>query len=379
MRKIWISSKLWLAGLFCALSISVLHADSAQWTPEKANDWYRNRPWIVGCNFSPSTAINQLEMWQADTFDPVTIDRELGWAEGLGFNTVRVFLHNLLWTQDQKGFLKRIDKFLALADKHHIGVVFVPLDAVWDPYPKLGKQHDPVPHVHNSGWVQSPGVEILRDPARHDELKPYIKGVIGHFRSDHRIVAWDIFNEPDNMNRPAYEKSEPANKPEMALALLKKAFAWAREANPKQPLTAGVWERGRWGTNDKLLPIEEVMLEQSDIISFHDYGKLDELKRCVDGLRRFHRPIICTEYMARPNGSTFDPNLAYMKEQKVGAINWGFVNGKTQTIYPWDSWTKTYAAEPPVWFHDIFRQDGTPFNSNEIQYIKRVTGKTAAN
>ena len=234
---------------------------------ERANEWYQKRGWIMGCNFSPSTAINQLEMWQPETFDPATIDRELGWAEDLGFNTVRVFLHNLLWTQDQKGFLKRMDQFLALADKHHIGVMFVPLDAVWDPFPKLGKQHEPVPHVHNSGWVQSPGVEILRDPARHDELKGYVQGVMRHFKSDKRIVAWDVSNEPDNMNRPAYEKSEPANKPDMAL-LLKKVFAWAREVDPKQPLTAGVWERGRWGANDKLLPIEEVMLEQSDIISF---------------------------------------------------------------------------------------------------------------
>jgi hypothetical protein len=377
MQNSRISSKLWLVGIISALAVCRLHAGTAQWSPEKANDWYAKRPWIVGCNFAPSTAINQLEMWQPESFDPAAIDRELGWAEGLGFNTVRVFLHNLLWTQDKDGFLKRMDKFLALAKKHHIGVIFVPLDAVWDPYPKLGKQHDPVPHVHNSGWVQSPGVEILRDPARHDELKDYVQGVISQFKSDNRIIAWDVFNEPDNMNRPAYEKLEPANKPEMALLLLKKVFVWAREVNPSQPLTAGVWERGRWGVDDKLLPIEEVMLEQSDIISFHDYGNLDEMKRCVEGLRRFHRPIICTEYMARPNRSTFQPILAYLKEQKVGAINWGFVNGKTQTIYPWDSWTKTYTAEPPVWFHDIFRQDGTPFDSNEVKYIREVTGRIA--
>ena len=363
--------KLWLAFLACAQ-----FANAAQWSPERANEWYRQRGWIVGCNFSPSTAINQLEMWQPETFDPATIDRELGWAEQLGFNTVRVFLHNLLWAQDQKGFLKRMDQFLALAEKHHIGVIFVPLDAVWDPFPKLGKQHEPVPHVHNSGWVQSPGVEILSDPARHDELKGYVQGVMRRFKSDKRVVAWDVFNEPDNMNRPAYEKSEPANKPDMALLLLKKVFAWAREVNPKQPLTAGVWERGHWGADDKLLPIEQVMLEQSDIISFHDYGGLEEMKGCIESLRRFHRPIVCTEYMARPHGSRFDPNLGYMKEQNVGAINWGFVAGKTQTIYPWDSWTKKYTAEPPVWFHDIFRADGTPFDAKEVQYIREVTGKT---
>jgi hypothetical protein len=348
-------------------------AVAAPWSPEKANDWYHDKPWMVGCNFTPSTAINQLEMWQAETFDPATIDRELGWAGQLGFNTVRVFLQNLLWTEDKKGLLKRMDQFLAIADRHHIKVIFVPLDAVWDPFPKIGPQHQPAPHVHNSGWVQSPGVEILKDPARQDELKGYIQGVIKHFKTDRRVLAWDIFNEPDNMNQPAYVAKEPANKPELALALLKKAFAWAREVQPIQPLTAGVWERGRWGAADKLLPMEKFMFEESDIISFHNYGSMEEMKRCVQDLRRFNRPIICTEYMARPTGSTFNPVLGYLKEQKVGGINWGFVEGKTQTIYPWDSWTKTYTAKPTVWFHDIFRQDGTPFDEREVAYIKGLT------
>jgi len=249
------------------------------------------------------------------------------------------------------------------------------LDGVWDPFPKLGKQRDPKPHVHNSGWVQSPGVELIKNPARYDELKPYLKGVVGRFRKDKRIHAWDVFNEPDNINRSSYGTHEPPNKAEFSLMLLRRAFAWTREATPTQPLTAGVWI-GNWGDPAKLSPIERFMLEQSDVISFHSYSKLDELKKCVENLRRYNRPILCTEFMARPNGSTFDPHLAYLKEQKVGAYCWGFVAGKTQTIYPWDSWTKTYTAEPPVWFHDIFRRDGTPFDAKEVDFIKRVTGKS---
>ncbi len=365
---------LFILGVIMAFAAQL--ASAAPWSPEKASDWYRDKPWVAGCNFTPSTAINQLEMWQAETFDPATIDRELGWAEQLGFNTVRVFLQNLLWTDDHEGLLKRMDQFLAIADKHHIKVIFVPLDAVWDPFPKAGKQREPAPHVHNSGWVQSPGAEILKDPVRQDELKGYVQGVIGHFKNDQRVLAWDIFNEPDNINQPAYVAYEPTNKPELALVLLKKAFTWAREVQPSQPITAGVWERRRWGLTDKLLPMEKFILEESDIISFHNYGTFEEMKRCVEDLRRFHRPIICTEYMARPTGSTFNPILGYLKEQKVGDINWGFVAGKTQTIYPWDSWTKTYKAEPAVWFHDIFRQDGTPFDAQEIAYIKGVTQNT---
>ena len=360
-----------LAG--CSTLTNSSQTPRAQWTPQQANVWSAATPWLVGCNFSPSTAINQLEMWQADTWDPATIDRELGWAEHLGFNSLRVFLHDLLWQQDQKGFLTRLDQFLGLAHQHHLGVMFVLLDSVWDPHPQLGFQRAPRPHVHNSGWVQSPGLAILGDPARHDELKPYVQGVIGHFRNDHRIQCWDLFNEPDN-RPPQYLQFEPKNKRELAVMLLQKAFTWAREMNPSQPLTSGVWI-GQWSDPAQLTVMEKCQLEESDIISFHSYGKLDDIRKCVQNLQRYGRPLLCTEYMARPIGSRFDPVLGYLKDQHVGAYNWGFVSGKTQTIYPWDSWTKTYTAEPPVWFHDIFRPDGAPYDPKEIEYIKRVTGR----
>jgi len=344
---------------------------SRQWTPAEAQAWYATQPWLVGCNFVPSTAINQLEMWQAETWDPATIDRELGWAADLCFTSVRVFLHDLAWQQDRKGFLKRMDQFLGLAAKHRIGVMFVLFDGVWDPFPKLGKQREPRPHIHNSGWVQSPGAEILRDPARQDALKDYVQGVIGHFRNDRRVQVWDLFNEPDNPV-PQYRDVELKNKAEVALALLQKTFAWAREVRPSQPLTSGVWI-GNWADPAKLTPMERCQLDASDVISFHCYGNQEEAGKCVQNLRRYHRPILCTEYMARPNGSRFDPILGYFQQENVGAYNWGFVNGKSQTIYPWDSWKKEYHGEPPVWFHDIFRADGTPYDPAEVAYIKKVT------
>src|SRR4051812_7207961 len=209
-----------------------------RWTPQHARAWADSTGWLVGSNFAPSTAINQLEMWQAATFDPQTIDRELGWAESLGFNTMRVFLHNLLWEQDSTGFLNRMDEFLTIAQRHHIRPMFVLFDAVWDPMPHLGKQREPIPHLHNSGWVQSPGAAILVDTTRYDEMRRYVQGVVGRFAKDRRVVAWDIFNEPDNTNRPAYIAYEPVNKPALTLNLMRKAFAWARAVNPSQPLTA---------------------------------------------------------------------------------------------------------------------------------------------
>lgn len=358
-----------------------LSADARdRWTADEANAWYAKQPWLVGCNFSPSTAINQLEMWQADTFDPETIDRELGWAEDIGFTGIRVYLHNLLWEEDSEGFLKRVDKFLEIADKHGIAVMLVPLDGVWDPQPKQGKQREPRPHVHNSGWLQAPGAEILRDPSRHDELKPYIVGLIGHYQNDKRVLAWDLFNEPDNPNRNSYGrdgfKTELAEdvKEEMATKLLAKLFVWAREAGATQPLTAGVW-RGDWSSDDKLTAYNKLMLEESDVISFHCYGPPQNMIDRVQELRRFGRPLLCTEYMSRGSGSTFNPIMGYLKEQNVGAFNWGLVDGKTQTAYPWATWERQFTAKPDLWFHEIFRADGRPYDAKEIEYIKSLTGK----
>ncbi len=351
-----------------------------RWTAEEANAWYARQPWLVGCNFSPITAMNQWDMGQADTFNPETIDRELGWAAKIGFTSVRVFLHNLLWEQDREGFLVRLDKFLDIADKHGIGVMLVPLDGVWDPQPKLGKQRDPRPHVHNSGWLQAPGAEILRDPARHDSLKPYIVGLIGRYRNDKRVQAWDLFNEADNPNRNSYGadgfKTElPEDvKVEMATKLLAKLFIWAREAEATQPLTAGLW-RDDWSDDERLTPFNKLMLDESDVISFHCYGPPQNMKDRVNELRRFGRPLLCTEYMSRGSGSTFDPIMGYLKEQKVAAYNWGLVDGKTQTAYPWETGQKKYTAKPDLWFHEIFWADGRPYDANEVQYVKSVTGK----
>ncbi len=346
-------------------------APRAQWTPAQAKAWYAQQPWLVGCNFTPSTAINQLEFWQAATWDPRTIDRELGWAQDLGFTSVRVFLHDLVWQNDRAGLLRRMDQFLTMADKHHIGVMFVLFDSVWDPFPQAGPQHAPHPRRHNSGWVQSPGQEILKDPARQDALQAYVQGVIDHFRTDRRVQVWDLFNEPDNPV-PQYRDVELKNKAEVALQLLKKTFVWARAVNPTQPLTSGVW-LGNWSDDAKLSPTEHCQLEASDIVTFHTYGPQDQARRCVEQLRRYQRPILCTEFMARPLGSRFDSVLGYFKEQNVGAYCWGFVDGKTQTIYPWDSWDKEYTAEPNPWFHDVLRSNGMPYDAQEVAYIKSLT------
>jgi hypothetical protein len=349
-------------------------AQSSRWTEEHANQWYAQQPWLVGADFIPSNAINQLEMWQADTFDPETIDRELGWAEDIGLNTMRVFLHDLLWKQDAAGFKQRIDRFLSIADRHHMRILFVLFDSCWDPDPKLGSQREARKGVHNSGWVQSPGRAALLDRAQYPRLEEYVKGVIGAFANDPRVLAWDLWNEPDNKNRPAYVKLEPRRKTKAVVFLLPQVFEWARAANPSQPLTSGVW-KGTWAAAGKLAPIPEIQLSSSDIISFHNYGAPTDFRAHATTLEGYHRPILCTEYMARDLNSKFANILPIAKEMRIGAYNWGLVAGKTQTWLPWDSWSHPYVDhDPPVWHHDIFYKDGRPYRQDEVDFIRRITG-----
>jgi hypothetical protein len=327
-------------------------AAPARWSKEKANAWYAKLPWLFGCNFIPSTAINQLEMWQADTFDPKTIDRELGWARGLGMNTARVFLHDLAWEADADGFKKRINAYLEIADRHGIRTLFVLFDDCWNQNPKVGKQPAPVPGVHNSGWVQSPGSALVVNPKEWPRLERYVKDIVSTFGKDKRVLMWDLYNEPGNNKLEA-----------KSLPLVKAVFRWARAANPSQPLTVGVW------FGNKVL--NDYQLGTSDVITFHNYNKVDDLRNEIRRLKKLGRPVICTEFMARTRASKFVTHLPVFKEEHVGCYCWGLVSGKTQTIHAWGS--KKGAPEPKVWFHDIFRADGTPFDPQEVAAIKKLT------
>ncbi len=325
----------------------------ARWSTDRANEWYEEQPWLVGCNFIPSTAINQLEMWQEDTFDPGTIDRELGWAAQMGFNSVRVYLHDLAWETDAEGFKRRIDRFLEIADGHGIRPMFVLFDDCWNEDPKIGKQPAPIPGVHNSGWLQSPGKKVVNDPEAWPRLERYVKDIVGSFAKDRRVVFWDLYNEPGNSDQGP--KSLPP---------LKKAFQWAREANPTQPLTAGVWFENK--------QLNDFQLQASDIVTFHNYSDEKSLSRQIAQLKKPGRPIICTEWLRRPH-SNVHSHLPIFKKENVGCYNWGLVYGKTQTIYPWGS--EKGAPEPKVWFHDLLRTDGTAFDPEEVALIRQLTGR----
>jgi hypothetical protein len=341
------------------------------WSVERATSWWDQQAWPVGCNFIPSTAVNQLEMWQEATFDRATIERELGWAAGLGFNVLRVYLHDLLWEQDRQGFLDRIDSFLDLARQHQIRVVFVLFDDVWNTHPQLGPQPEPHPGRHNPSWVQSPGLPALNayatDPAVAERLERYVSGVVSRFKDDDRILLWDVYNEPGGFPSP---RSEPVG--EACLPLLRDVFDWARHSDPSQPLTSGLWHNPVQHVSPA---IRELQLGQSDVVSFHHYGSADELRELIDQLRiETDRPLLCTEYLARSLGNRFETQLPIFREEKIGAINWGLVSGRTQTIYPWWSWfDEEPKPEPEVWFHDILRSDGTAFDEAEAEFLRQIT------
>ena len=327
--------------------------ETNKWAIEKSVNWYGQHDWMTGANFNPSTAINQLEMWQKATFDPETINRELGYAEGIGFNTMRVYLHSLAYKADPVGFKKRIATYLDIADKHGIKTMFVFFDDVWGKSPKIGKQPEPKIGTHNSGWMQDPGDPAHKNEANFPALEIYVKDILETFANDKRILMWDLYNEPGN-----------SGKENTSMSLLKNVFTWAREVNPSQPLTVGIW---RWNFHE----LNAFQALNSDIITYHNYEDQKHHKHIIDLLKSHGRPMICTEYMARPRNSRFSTILPLLKEENVGAINWGLVAGKSNTKYMWDTPIED-GSEPEEWFHEVFRKDGTPYRKDEADLILKL-------
>ncbi|WP_431050270.1 hypothetical protein [Roseateles sp. L2-2] len=347
----------------------------ARWTPEQAHAWFQAQPPSLGANFIPASAINQLAMWQAESFDAERIDLELGWAAGLGMNTMRVFLHDLLWAQDAAGFKSRIGQYLDIADRHGIKTMFVLFDSCWDPHPKLGPQREPIPGVHNSGWVQSPSATQLADRSTWPALRAYVEDIVKTYGQDPRVTYWDVWNEPDNQGGGMgyYLPREAKDKIALVAELIPQVFDWARAQQPSQPLTSGVWLGDDWTPGSKELnAVQQAQLAGSDVVSFHDYSWPEKLEARIKQLKAYGRPLICTEYMARSLGSTFDVALPIAWREDVGMLNWGFVDGKSQTKMPWDSWKKPYTIDPPlVWFHDVLHTDGTPYREREAELLRQ--------
>lgn len=348
----------------------------SRWSKEKSNQWYEQHNWLVGCNYLPSNAINQLEMFQQETFDVELNKKELTWAKQLGFNSVRVYLHDLLWS-DSKEFSERLNIFLDICETLEIKPLLVLFDDCHRPYPKLGKQPKPVYGIHNSGWKQSPGVAIVNgvfeEKLKHPEinrLKRFVQEILTDFGDDKRILMWDIYNEPGQFGNG-----------DKSLTLLDLAWQWADEIRPSQPLTSCL----DGSVGDEIIKLNA---SKSDIISFHTYEG-EKLQGTINKLKVYERPLICTEYMAREFGSTFEFSLPIFKENRIGCYNWGLVAGKSQTHFGWSTILDLHKMkeqgkfvededeipEPNIWFHDILRKDGTAYNNKEVDFIKKITAR----
>ena len=325
-----------------------------RWPEEKVWQWYNKQPWYCGFNYIPAYAINYTAMWDKTTFDPLAIDRELAVAEKTGMNSLRAVLQYAVYQDDPAYFLKTLDTFTALCNKHHIK--FIP--AFFDDCafginsdPKTGIQPEPLKGWYAWAWSPSPGHSMVVDTTTYPKLEKYVKAILNHFKNDDRILFWDLYNEPTNGGLGT-----------ATFPLLKNVIVWARSVNPVQPLSIGIF--------DKNPRLNEIIVNGSDLITFHNYGNKDVLTKDITELKKYNRPIINTEWMNRPWNSTIPLVLSVFYDQKIGCTLWGLVNGKTQTNLPWGH--RPGDPEQKVWQHDLFHGDLKPYDQNEIDVLTKT-------
>ncbi len=303
-----------------------------QWSREQAQAWYQQKGWLCGFNYLPSTAVNWTDIWQEETFDAATIERELGWAAEAGYNTLRINLPFIVWEHDRDGLMARIDRFLTIADGHGFSTMLTLMDDCGfsgdEPY--LGPQKPPVPGKHNSQAAASPGRDKVCDPDCWPQIERYIRDVVRQFRDDKRVLLWDLYNEPGNRGIFATGTQEvqyDAKLETCAHELMKLAFKWVREEDPTQPLTVCAWRLPPEEKGETFFqhPLDQTALALSDVVSFHAYTHTGRMTAIIQQLQKLGRPLFCTEWLARHVGSTIEEQLPLMYAAKVAPYQWGLV------------------------------------------------------
>jgi hypothetical protein len=351
-----------------------------KWTKEKARAWESEQGWIVGCNYIPSRCINNIEIWQEYEFDDVmrTVKLELDLAAGIGMNSFRMVLPFFVWRHQRDGLISRMNQFLDEANKRGIKLMPILFDDCCLPKtlkrePKFGKQPDPIPGHHGGTIVTSfdggskIGYNLCDDKENWPELEKYVRDLVTQFGQDERVVVWDIWNEPGNSNRDG-----------MSQEFMERVFEVVRSENPIQPLTAGPWSFGsEYDKSDQnvssIKEIEKRAMDLSDVISYHCYANIDISRKLIKELKKEGRPLLITEWLHRPFGNHVSDHLPLFKKENVGCYNWGLVAGKTQTYEPWDSIRKIPRIDLKLWQHDLFLEDFTPYNKEEINLFKNLT------
>ena len=341
----------------------------SRWSEARPTPGTRKQPWLVGSNYTPATAINELEMWQADTFDPKTIDKELGWAEGLGMTTMRVFLHDLAWQQDAAGFRERIDRFLDIAAKHHIKPLFVLFDSCWDPNPAAGPaaRADSLASTIPAG-CRVPAPRRCRIRTQVSAARSLRQGRRRRVRQGSaRARLGRLERARQHQRRAATAQQEPKNKVELVLALLPQVFAVGARGGRRAAADVRRLE-------GRLVVRRQAVADGADSARTVGRHLVPQLRQrrgireadpvaaalpSADPLHRVHG----ARQRQHVRGIAARSRRSTTSRRSTGASS----PGKTQTYLPWDSWQKPYVdREPAVWFHEIFKQDGTPYKQEEV-------------
>lgn len=318
-------------------------------------------------------------MWQRQSFAPHIIARELDWAAQIGINSVRLGLPYIVWQDDANGLLERLDHVLTLlAERSMTAMPYLLDDCEFSGQPpRLGKQPDPVPGLHNSRATGSPGRALVMDQQAWPDIERYVAHVIRTFTDDDRIVAWDVYNEPGNRVIFTLEGAQAYDEAleEQALLLLRRAFDCARHIAPSQPLTAAGWRVPPSYVGDDVEPydhpLDAAAFELSDVVSFHAYCSPSRMQRVIERVRRYHRPLICSEWMGRQADSRIQQQLPLLRREAIGSYIWGFVRGRSQTELPWPDFLDPTTSTSEEWFHDVVDANGLPYNDEETQVIRR--------
>jgi hypothetical protein len=337
---------------------------SARWDERRAFQYMQRFGEVKGCNYVPSDGSSILHSPNKEL-----IRREIGWARNVvGLNSVRVWVDLADYQINEEQVLTNFESFLGTCDANQIKVLPVlSLQSFLDPEydSKAAGASGPLldfhPSVHGGGWRYSnrlgwpccepEGNIPSKTMAAWVKTKPaaehFIRSLLSRYAKDDRVLLWDLYNEAPKAARP----------------LVETIFQWAREVNPSQPLSVC------WQGHDL-----------SDVITFHTYARpgfetanrnspgwdfLTEL----DWARAWGRPMLCTEWLARPFGNTIEAILPFYERYHIGWYVWGLCAvGPAQYQFPWD-WPMG-SPPPEKWFHCLLYPDGTPYSAEEILMIR---------
>ncbi len=347
-----------------------------KWTKERAWEWYNNRPWIRGCNYMSADCANRIDQWQSYGFEErlETTEKELALMAELGYNSVRLILEFIVWDEEHDSFLERFERYISLCSKYGISCMIVLANDCMRPkgleVNSLGEQkvdwgYHGGRKMSQHGKLSGMGHHVLDEPDKAPRYFEMVREIVERYKDDERIIMWNIYNEVGNSHR--WQVSMPN---------LKKIFEIVREIDPIQPLTCETFSLGE-GEIEDITEVEKYALEQSDIISYHNYGTYDINIRIIKKLKRYGRPVLCTEWLARCLDNNIQEMFPLFYLEKIGCYNWGFVAGKYQTYEPWNSVWENYDENPDLkwdftkWFHDLYRPNHRPYDPKEIEIIKR--------